>query len=332
MTSSTDTDSFSYENDIMPMQKKYFESTASKVSDPMVRTALLADNRNIIEGEFIKRAKMEELGMMNRGRELSYQSALVSLDQSRTDAANKRDMIKTMVPFQNRLDSILKDPSIDSVERKRQVGIVAVENAGLLAVNDAASKAFEAAKIGIGDTENKKLTVFDYVRAGGDTKYLSEVSANPADLDLNTELNPAWFLDKTNKSALNKQRQKDDLDIEQKKQEQSNTMSNGLLTSLTGVKLKASDALTQTDEFDTAGHAFVVANVVSTFGTPEEKASFAKTKSAKAQLDLAVAAGVRQTQKTLAIGGSVPAGPPSPRSLFAKKKPEEVPLPPLATH
>ena len=333
MATPTNADSFSYEDDIKPMQKKYLDSISSRVSDPMIRTALLADNRNSIESDFIKKAKMEEIGLSNKSREVAYQSALVSLDQSRSDAANKRDMLQTLVPFQNQLDGVIHDPSIDSSERKRQIGILAVKNAGLLTVNEAAGKAFDAAKIAVGDTENKKLTVFDYVRAGGDTKYLSEISSDVTKVNLNMELNPAWFLDKTNKSAVNKQREKDGLDIEQKKQEQSAAASDKLLNDLSSVKIaKVEFGKTGevADQFETAGHAFVVNNVINAFGSPEEKEALTKTKSAKAQLDLAISAGQRRMQGKLA--GVVPAAAPSPTSLFTSSAPKpEATISPFVT-
>ena len=333
MATPTETRSFSYENDIKPMQKKYFETTASKETDPMVRTALLADNRNNLETDFIKRARMEEIGLSNKGREISYQSALVSLDQSRTDAANKRDMLQTLVPFQNQLDGVINDTSIDSSERKRQIGILGVKNAGLLAVNEAAGKAFDSAKIGVGDTENKKLTVFDYVRAGGDTKYLSEINSDVTKVDINQEINPAWMLDRLNKSSVSKQRQKDGLDIEQKKQEQSAAASDKLLNDLSSVKIaKVEFGKTgeEADQFETAGHAFVVNNVINAFGSPEEKEALTKTKSAKAQLDLAISAGQRRMQGKLA--GVVPAAAPSPTSLFTSSAPKpEATISPFVT-
>lgn len=335
MATPTETPSFSYENDIKPMQKKYLDSISSRVSDPLVQTALLADNRNSIESDFIKKAKMEEIGLSNKGREVAYQSALVSLDQSRTDAANKRDMLQTLVPFQNQLDGVINDTSIDSAERKRQIGILGVKNAGLLTINEAAGKAFDAAKIGVGDTENKKLTVFDYVRAGGDTKYLTELNPDVTKVDVNQEINPAWMLDRLNKSSVSKQRQKDGLDIEQKRQEQSTAAADKIISDLGNVKMAKAEGLLpneNADKFDTAGHEFTVRNAVHFFGSPEEQEAFSKAKGAGEQFKIAQSAGQRYLQGKMSVGGVAPAAAPSPTSLFTSSAPKpEVPISPFPT-
>lgn len=325
-------DILTYEKDIVPLRRQFFQDlSSSKYISPEGQARMSETYGKELLSSFAERAKVQEMGEVNKSRRLAFESAKLDLEKAREDAANRRSMIQSFQPFQEQLDSILQDTSIDSAERKRQIGIHGVRNASLLATNDAAAKAYGAAQLGIGDEDKKKLTVFDYVRAGGDTKYLAEINPDVTRVDINQEINPAWMLDRLNKSGIAKQTQKDLLEEEAKRRTEAKEAVNTLVKDLSTVKLAKPELGRTEDAFEDAGSAFKVSSVVEALGTEEEKAKFKATPSAKAQWELAQQIGHNYIKAKVSGGTGVPKAP-SVSSLFTTKKAQpEVTISPFIT-
>jgi hypothetical protein len=202
-----------------------------------------------------------------------------------------------------------------------------VRNAGLLATNDAAAKAYGAAQLGVGEEDKKKLTVFDYVRSGGDTKYLSEINPDVTKVDINQEVNPAWMLDRLNKSGLSKERQKTALEQESKRQTEVKNTIDSLVSGLNTVKLakpKFGQEGEIADVFEDEGSAFKVSSVVEALGSEEDIAKFKATPSAKAQWDIARQIG-HNYMKVKVGGGTNTPTQPNASSLYTSSKPKPEP-------
>jgi hypothetical protein len=311
-------DSFSYEGDVKPLMRRYF-NISSGLSGPTA-TAFFKNRQQILEGETAKTLELQT-------RSLGFETAKLELEKARDDAANKRNMLESLQPFQQQIDSILEDTSIDSAERKRQIGIVGVRNAGLLATNDAAAKAYGAAQLGVGDDTNKKLTIFDYVRSGGDPKYLSEINPDVTKIDINQEINPAWMLDRLNKSGISKERQKNALEQETKRQNEVKSTIDSLVSGLNTVKLAKPQFGQEgevADVFEDEGSAFKVSSVVEALGSEEDIAKFKETPSAKAQWDIARQIG-HNYMKVKVGGGTNTPTQPNASSLYTSSKPKPEP-------
>jgi hypothetical protein len=321
-------DILTYEKDIVPLRKQYFEKlSGSKYIKPEGQAVMSEMFGKELMGSFADRAKIQEMGEVNKSRRLNFEAAKFELEKAREDAANKRNMLESFKPFQQTIDSILQDPNLDSAERKRQIGIMGVRNAGLLATNDAAAKAYGAAQLGVGEEDKKKLTVFDYVRSGGDTKYLSEINPDVTKVDINQEVNPAWMLDRLNKSGLSKERQKTALEQESKRQTEVKNTIDSLVSGLNTVKLakpKFGQEGEIADVFEDEGSAFKVSSVVEALGSEEDIAKFKATPSAKAQWDIARQIG-HNYMKVKVGGGTNTPTQPNASSLYTSSKPKPEP-------
>lgn len=323
----TTKDILTYEKDIVPLRKQYFDKlSGSKYISPEGQAIMSQSFGQELMGSFASRAKMQEIGEVNMSRRLNFEAAKFELEKAREEAADKRNMIEAFKPFQQQLDSILQDTNIDSAERKRQIGIMGVQNAGLLATNDAAAKAMSSAQLGIGDEDKKKLTVLDYVKSGGDTKYLAEINPDVTKVDINQEVNPAWMLDRLNKSSVSKERQKTALEQESKRATEIKNTIDSLVSDLKTVKIAKPEFGQEgivADVFDDEGSAFKVSSVVEALGSEEERSKFKATPSARAQWDIARQIGERYTQAKLGGAVGTPTKPTA-SSLFtsSKQKPE----------
>jgi len=319
-------DILTYEKDIMPLRKQFFkEASSSKYLTPEAQADVSQQYGKQLMGSFYERAKAQEIGEVNMGRRIGFETAKLTLEQAREDAANKRNMIQSFEPFQKGLDSILNDESLDASERKRQIGIYGVQNSALLATNDAAAKAYGAAQLGVGEDDKKKLTVFDYVRSGGDTKFLSEINPDVTKVDINQEINPAWMLDRLNKSSVAKEKQKTALEEETKRRAEMKSTVDSLVSGLNSVKLAKPEFGEEgkvTDTFEDEGSAFKVYSVVEALGSEEDKAKFKTTPSAKGQWDIARQIGANYIKAKVGGGVAEPAATASSLFTSQKKQPE----------
>lgn len=324
----TTEDILTYEKDILPLRKQYFDKlSGSKYISPEGQAIMSQSFGRELLGSFAERAQAQGIGEVNMSRRLNFEAAKFQLEKAREEAADKRNMIEAFKPFQQQIDSILQDTNIDSAEKKRQIGIMGVQNAGLLATNDAAAKAMTSAQLGIGDEDKKKLTVFDYVRAGGDTKYLSEINPDVTQVDINQEINPAWMLDRLNKSGIAKERQKTALEEEAKRQAEVKSTIDTLVSDLKTVKIakpKFGEEGIIADVFEDEGSAYKVSSVVEALGSEEERSKFKATPSAKAQWDIARQIGQRYTQAKVGGGDNTPTTTTA-ASLFTSSKPKPEP-------
>jgi hypothetical protein len=318
-------DILTYEKDIMPLRKSYFENLSGSKIDPLTRARMSEAYGKELLTSFSERAKAQEMSEVNKNRRLQFETTKLALEQAREDAASKRNMLQAFQPFQQEVDSILNDSTIDSAERKRRLGITGVRNAPLLATNEAAAKAYGAAQLGVGEEEKKKLTVFDYVRSGGDTKFLSEINPDVTKVDINQEINPAWMLDRLNKSAVAKERAAADVKSQRAQQKKSESLLTKTLEDIGTIQLAEQEYGKEgvsADTFKDPSSEYKAISAIEFFGTPEEKEKFNKTTSAKQRLQLVQQAGLRQVKS--GVVGQAPTRTTA-SSLFTSTKPKPEP-------
>jgi hypothetical protein len=320
-------DILTYEKDIVPLRKQFFkEAASSKYLSPEAQANVSQQFGKQLTSSFYDRAKAQEVGEINMGRRIGFEAAKLELEKAREDAASKRNMFQTFEPFQKGLDAIISDESLDSSERKRQIGVYGVRNAALLTTNDVAAKAYGAAQLGVGEDDKKKFTVFDYVRSGGDTKYLSEINPDVTKVDVNQEVNPAWILDRLNKSGLFKERQKNAFEQQTKRQDEIKTTVDSLVSGLNSVKLtkpKFGEEGKVVDSFEDEGSAFKVYSVVEALGTEDDKNKFRSTPSARGQWDMARQIGANYIKDK--VGGGTATSATTASSLFTSQKSQPEP-------
>jgi hypothetical protein len=276
---------FSYERDIAPLQQQYFKNVYGNRSiDPRDRERISRGIAQQFAGAYEQQAKLREMDMQSKARDLSYKSSLFALEQARDKAARERSMMQELPVVTGALTSILESEP-DPIKQQQSLSRWALNNAALLSTNDAAKTALQAAMGSV----NKPLTTYtdeDLLRMGVPFEQLdtnkdgvvSEAERNPMQISgALTGMQRASVLTKQSE-ALEERRQKllDD--------------SVGALTRVKFGTLKSDDptapAFEDPDKFASAGSEVAVENVISLLGSPADVAA-ATAGNAKAKFDIA---------------------------------------------
>lgn len=163
-----------YERDFLPAQRKYFKELAA---DPKMgalqKASLLESSTQMAQQSFMRRAAVEQAGMDIKSRQMQFETAKFSLDQSREEAARKRNMFGELSKLQEELNPVTKDTTLDSVAKKEIYGQLAVKYAGIAAVNPAVAYALNAANASLSTQPKDRVTKLDYFNAGADPKFLA---------------------------------------------------------------------------------------------------------------------------------------------------------------
>ena len=275
----------SYERDIAPLQQQYFKNVYGNRSiDPRDRARIATGLAQQFAGAYEQQAKLREMDMQSKARDLSYKSSLFALEQARDKAARERSMMQELPVVTGALTSILESEP-DPIKQQQGLSRWALNNAGLLSTNDAAKTALQAAMGSV----NKPLTTYtdeDLLRMGVPFEQLdtnkdgvvSEAERNPMQISSAlTGIQRASVLTKQGE-ALQERRQKL-LDE-----------SVGALTRVKFGTLKSDDptapAFEDPDKFASAGSEVAVENVISLLGSPADVAA-ATAGNAKAKFDIA---------------------------------------------
>lgn len=156
LPSTSVTDPLSFERDIAPLSQRFFQRVyGSQNLKPEVKQALMGQYLTTMGQAFEQRKKAAEIDQISRSRELQYQSSLLSLQQAREEAENKRNMLTSLVPFNNQIKAILDDTSLTSDQRKSALGRLAVESAPLITTNPTAATAINAARTSVTEDDQK---------------------------------------------------------------------------------------------------------------------------------------------------------------------------------
>lgn len=275
----------SYERDIAPLQQQYFKNVYGNRSiDPRDRERISRGIAQQFAGAYEQQAKLREMDMQSKARDLSYKSSLFALEQARDKAARERSMMQELPVVTGALTSILESEP-DPIKQQQGLSRWALNNAGLLSTNDAAKTALQAAMGSV----NKPLTTYtdeDLLRMGVPFEQLdtnkdgvvSEAERNP--MQISRVLTGTRIASETTK-------------LQRENEERRQKLLDESVAALTRVKfgtIKADvmggDDVEDPNKFSSAGSELAVDNVISQLGSPADVDAAAKG-NARAKFDIA---------------------------------------------
>lgn len=286
----------SFERDIAPLQKKFFSKvTANRNIRPEVADQLsmqFASNLGSIYETSRKAAEAEQASKM---RQLQYESALFTLDREREKAQRERNMLSSLIPLQQELDRVISDPNTDKYTKQQELGRIGVKNAQLLAMNPAAETAVRSATMSLTERPREGFTTEEYLRSGGQYKYLKDFEKTLGRSIETTDVLP------TSVAMTGLESSKMDIlrSEEAKKQAEESTKlmrerEKGLVDLTTKAKTGVNPITKkELNEFDSPISQAAVAETVNIFGYPEEQKQFGAL-DVKGQINLAQKIAIEQ--------------------------------------
>ena len=230
-----------YDMDIVPLKKQFFESisdnpnfTGSDIN------SLMQDFSSRVDTTFLKQQKLREDD--TRMKQLSYDTALFSLNQAREKAVRDRSLLQNLAPLQEELSNVLNSDA-DREEKLRQYADIGVKNAALLSMSPAAANAFDATAKGLQKEPKQKITAGNLAGSGVNFDYIKEYNAaNNISTDLsdpNTKVDPAAA-----SYAINKTKdQKEQLAKSKEDERQRLSDVNQAVHAFTGIQFEKDDTL-----------------------------------------------------------------------------------------
>lgn len=303
---------FSYERDIAPMNRRFFEEVSASGLPAATQLSLVNERLARTDAQFARQTEILKVEAQRQAALLDRDRSLIELENSRRKTQQQLVQMQQLEPFQKMLTGITLGARPEEREPMlRQFGIA---NAGLIAGSETAKVAYDNA---LAAAEDKNaITVGQMIEKGvglGTLKKLADADGMDFNqLKTDTKLSPAgaaFLLEETTKS-------KEQLDVEQrrreKEEEDQKQRISFLMKGIDDVKLKQ-DKLTGTvlDQFEDPTNEPILTTVVSTFGSPEQQSLYAKgTPTQKLNI-------VKQVRTQWAVGGLKPVTPkPTATSLF----------------
>lgn len=303
---------FSYERDIAPMNRRFFEEVSASGLPAATQLSLVNERLARTDAQFARQTEILKVEAQRQAALLDRDRSLIELENSRRKTQQQLVQMQQLEPFQKMLTGITLGARPEEREPMlRQFGIA---NAGLIAGSETAKVAYDNA---LAAAEDKNaITVGQMIEKGvglGTLKKLADADGMDFNqLKTDTKLSPAgaaFLLEETTKS-------KEQLDVEQrrreKEEEDQKQRISFLMKGIDDIKLKQ-DKLTGTvlDQFEDPTNEPILTTVVSTFGSPEQQSLYAKgTPTQKLNI-------VKQVRTQWAVGGLKPVTPkPTATSLF----------------
>ena len=260
---------FSYESDIAPIKKRFFQNAMQNRNlNPMFAASLSSQLSTSLDTQA---EKEQQLKM----RELQYQSSLFSLEREREKSARERRNLQDMAPLQSALEAAL-DPSLSAQDQQRAVGRLGIQYAGLIGESPGAAAAYRAAAGGIVDPTKPKTTAGAFISAGGSNDYLKAYEAQTGTpLEADTELPFGVFTEGLQYTKLQQVDDKDRRSEAKRRRDEIEKRADSLVSDLKNADLLADDPIDKTKRnsklFDNDYSAAVVEGPLEMFGTPEER-------------------------------------------------------------
>jgi hypothetical protein len=260
---------FSYESDIAPITKRFFQNAMrNRNLNPMFTANLSSQLSTAINTQA---EKDQQIKM----RELQYQSSLFSLEREREKAARERRNLQDMAPLQSALETAL-DPNLSTQDQQRAVGRLGIQYAGLIGESPGAAAAYRAAAGSIVEPTKPKTTAGAFISAGGSNDYLKAYEAQTGiPLDADTELPFGVFTEGLQYTQLQQVGEKDRRSEAKRLRDDIEKRADSLVSDLKNADLLADDLVDKTKRnpnfFDNDYSAAVVEGTIEMFGTPEER-------------------------------------------------------------
>ena len=308
-------DDFSYERDIAPMNRRYFERVQSLGLSAGPSASLLRQQRASSDALFERESKIRQIEAERQTSLLQREKAFLDLENGRRKTQQELVQMEQLRPIQEVLSNINNNaPPQQREPLIRQFGI---NYAGAIESNPAAKYAYENAMKDAKPVEDKDaITVGQLVEEGVSLSSFKKL-ADAGGVDFNqlrtdTKLSPigaAFLLEESSKSKAQLEADRRRLEKEEEDQKQRVSF---LMKGIDDVKLMQDKLTGKTlDQFEDPTDDPVLTTVVATFGSPEQQTQFTKG-TATQKLNIA-----KQVRTQWALGGLKPAAPiPSATFLF----------------
>ena len=286
----TESPALSYERDVMPLKRQFFSSLLSnpKISD-YARNKIATAQSNALDQSFASMSKLSTVDaeQERKSRKLQYEASILNLQTARDKAAQQREQLGALLPFQQGLDEIISNPELSVDEKNRLYGVYGVKNAGVLAFNEAASQAYNAARFALAPSKQDAITGYDYWRDGGDPEYVENYGKSIGAAITATTPIPADIAMRGKQEAIAKQNAlRQQLADAKEAKDTRDKVATTVLANASKASLLPNELGVPQDQFKDASDEANIANLVSFYGTPAEKAALIKTTSPKEKLKI----------------------------------------------
>lgn len=270
---------FTYESDIAPLKKKFFQRV---MSDRNLTPEFAATLSSQFSGALNAQAEKDQ---QLRARDLQYKASIFTLDREREKAARERRQLQDLTPFQAALDAAISDPTRPPTEKENLVGRLGIQYAGLIGESPAAAAAYRSAVGGITTETKPKTTAGAFLSAGGSYDFLKAYEKSigtPVDVD--TEIPFSIFAEGLDVTDAAKKGEKFRLEEFERSRKLTEKRADSLVSDLKGADLLADDPIDKTkrnpNAFASDYDAAVVEGILDMFGTSEEKKIASKADAA----------------------------------------------------
>jgi hypothetical protein len=274
-----DEDEFSYERDIAPINRRFFDEIQRKGLPPKAMLAASRASRQIGDEYYSREAAIRKADMELASSNLRMQADMMNLEKVRRNSANRRLELEQTRMLGDTFARALGDPSVPAEQRPNEIRRIALAAAPIIANNEGAKEAFNNALELAKPIKREGPTVQDYIDKGYDTEYLSVWSQkNNAPLSFDSPLPIGVYA--TGKEVADAKRRKLEIESgvareqalsaarapEQRKQKVAESLEQITLVQ----DILKPEVLKFKDESDIE----TIRSAVNLYGTPDDKKNF----------------------------------------------------------
>jgi hypothetical protein len=290
----------SFERDIQPLSKRYFRAAYGRGGDAARNSEAFGRANDRLLGAFAKVSQLEEMDDRKKMRKVQFEAAQNALSTARKEAREEKNMLAGIAPVQDLLSSIIDDPETNEQQKRQEFAKQSIAMAGEIAKNPAVANMFRSAQFGIEGNNRPVFTVGDYMRTGGDYKYLEALRSSNPDVTFNadTPIDPIEAYSAAQREAENKRELT--LKAEEKKESERQRLRvlNDTLSAVPRLKLTESVIGGGPPKFD-ATSATLAPSLVQILGGSEAIEAFTNAPDDSARLSILTSL-YAQTTKRLA--------------------------------
>ena len=283
-------DDFSYERDIAPMNRRYFERVQSLGLSAGPSASLLRQQRASSDALFERESKIRQIEAERQTSLLQREKAFLDLENGRRKTQQELVQMEQLRPIQEVLSNINNNAPPEQREPLiRQFGI---NYAGAIESNPAAKFAYENALQAAKPVEDKdSMTIGKLAEKGVSPDFFNQFAKaskiDPMQLRADMKVSPYVASIALEDVAKNKQRQEELERTSTEARAFERNQLDFLTKAIQSTKLKVDQYDREVDEFEDPTAAGLVSSYVTAFGTQAQKEQFTKSKKASEKLGLA---------------------------------------------
>ena len=283
-------DDFSYERDIAPMNRRYFERVQSLGLSAGPSASLLRQQRASSDALFERESKIRQIEAERQTSLLQREKAFLDLENGRRKTQQELVQMEQLRPIQEVLSNINNNALPEQREPLiRQFGI---DYAGAIESNPAAKFAYENALQAAKPVEDKdSMTIGKLAEKGVSPDFFNQFAKaskiDPMQLRADMKVSPYVASIALEDVAKNKQRQEELERTSTEARAFERNQLDFLTKAIQSTKLKVDEYDPEVDEFEDPTAAVLVSSYVTAFGTQAQKEQFTKSRKASEKLGLA---------------------------------------------